>query len=96
MRRIYRGVEQLVARRAHNPEVVGSNPSPATKKTAYLSGFFFFKLFHFAILANFWPTGIRKNIINHIVYSKSCIINDTTFLFHFILIFDLYIKRMPI
>ena len=26
----YRGVEQLAARRAHNPEVVGSNPSPAT------------------------------------------------------------------
>lgn len=26
----YRGVEQLVARRAHNPEVEGSNPSPAT------------------------------------------------------------------
>ena len=26
----YRGVEQLVARRAHNPKVVGSNPSPAT------------------------------------------------------------------
>ena len=25
----YRGVEQLEARRAHNPEVVGSNPSPA-------------------------------------------------------------------
>ena len=23
-------MEQLVARRAHNPEVVGSNPSPAT------------------------------------------------------------------
>ena len=31
-----RGVEQLVARRAHNPEVVGSNPSPATKQ---LQGF---------------------------------------------------------
>ena len=27
----YRGVEQLVARRAHNPEVVGSNPASATK-----------------------------------------------------------------
>ena len=27
---IYRGVEQLVARRAHNPEVVGSSPAPAT------------------------------------------------------------------
>ena len=26
----YRGVEQLVARWAHNPEVVGSNPSSAT------------------------------------------------------------------
>ena len=28
---IYRGVEQLVARWAHNPKVVGSNPTPATK-----------------------------------------------------------------
>ena len=26
----YRGVEQSVARRAHNPEVVGSSPSSAT------------------------------------------------------------------
>ena len=29
---LHRGVEQLVARRAHNPEVVGSSPSPATKR----------------------------------------------------------------
>ena len=28
---IYRGVEQLEARRAHNPEVVGSSPASATK-----------------------------------------------------------------
>ncbi len=28
-----RGVEQLVARRAHNPKVGGSNPSPATTKS---------------------------------------------------------------
>ena len=28
----YRGVEQLVARRAHNPEAGGSSPSPATKR----------------------------------------------------------------
>ena len=27
----YRGMEQLVARRAHNPKVVGSSPAPATK-----------------------------------------------------------------
>ena len=28
----YRGVEQLVARRAHNPKVAGSSPASATKK----------------------------------------------------------------
>lgn len=27
----HRGVEQLAARRAHNPEVAGSNPAPATR-----------------------------------------------------------------
>ena len=27
----YRGMEQLVARRAHNPKVVGSSPASATK-----------------------------------------------------------------
>ena len=27
---LHRGVEQLVARRAHNPKVAGSNPVPAT------------------------------------------------------------------
>ena len=30
----HRGVEQLVARRAHNPEAGGSSPSPATKLKA--------------------------------------------------------------
>ena len=28
-----RGVEQLVARRAHNPKVAGSSPAPATTGT---------------------------------------------------------------
>ena len=27
----HRGMEQLVARRAHNPKVAGSSPAPATK-----------------------------------------------------------------
>ena len=27
---VYAGWSSLVARRAHNPEVVGSNPTPAT------------------------------------------------------------------
>ena len=30
----YRGVEQMVARRAHNPEVAGSSPVPATSKSS--------------------------------------------------------------
>jgi hypothetical protein len=34
---IDRGVEQLVARRAHNPKVVGSSPAPATKDKKSLS-----------------------------------------------------------
>ena len=32
-RKEYRGVEQLEARRAHNPEVVGSSPASATIKS---------------------------------------------------------------
>ena len=31
----YRGVEQLVARRAHNPEVAGSSPVPATMSSVH-------------------------------------------------------------
>jgi integrase len=31
VKKIYRGMEQLVARRAHNPKVAGSSPAPATK-----------------------------------------------------------------
>ncbi len=38
----YRGVEQLEARRAHNPEVVGSSPASATKKKPHPSGWGFF------------------------------------------------------
>ena len=34
------GWSSLVARRAHNPEVGGSNPSPATTKTRQFDGFF--------------------------------------------------------
>ena len=41
--KIHRGVEQLVARRAHNPKVVGSSPAPATKEPFSFSG----RLFYF-------------------------------------------------
>ena len=37
---LHRGVEQLVARRAHNPKVAGSSPVPATKeKPRFFLGF---------------------------------------------------------
>ena len=32
MRNLSAGWSSLAARRAHNPKVVGSNPTPATKK----------------------------------------------------------------
>jgi len=39
-------MEQLVARRAHNPKVIGSSPVPATKKSqSEMIGFFHFKTF---------------------------------------------------
>ena len=39
------GWSSLVARRAHNPKVVGSNPAPATTKHPEVSGCFFVLLF---------------------------------------------------
>ena len=44
VRHKYRGVEQLEARRAHNPEVVGSSPASATIKSPEIVRFqdFFF------------------------------------------------------
>ena len=38
---LYSGVEQLAARKAHNLEVDGSNPSPATKKEVKINRSFF-------------------------------------------------------
>ena len=44
----YRGVEQLVARRAHNPEVVGSNPSPATRSVTVVDTISTTVIFYFS------------------------------------------------
>ena len=38
----YRGVEQLVARRAHNPEVASSSLVPATTKRNHPTGWFLY------------------------------------------------------
>ena len=41
---LYRGVEQLVARWAHNPKVGGSSPPSATKLIKNVSSFFIFSV----------------------------------------------------
>ena len=59
----YRGVEQLVARRAHNPKVVGSSPAPATKTIKRL---YFYTVHEFLLfIAFFYPISfpIRQSII---------------------------------
>ena len=64
LRCTYRGVEQLEARRAHNPEVVGSSPASATIKepgidTKSVPGLFFFIL-------KFTPKrGVFSNFATH-------------------------------
>ena len=45
-----RGMEQLVAREAHNLEVVGSSPTPATEKPSRNRRFFYFLTVFFRIL----------------------------------------------
>ena len=46
----YRGVEQMVARRAHNPEVAGSSPVPAT----ILIGRFYCRSIFYCCIAEYW------------------------------------------
>ncbi len=83
----YRGVEQLVARRAHNPEVAGSNPVPATRKNAwnhkipgvFICFFVFAPRFHFS-LTPFLPQLAVKNVFGflfdlYIAHRTICKIN---------------------
>ena len=50
--KIYRGVEQLVARWAHNPKVTGSSPVPATNSRRLVGRLFYLccMLFHVYVL----------------------------------------------
>ena len=56
----YRGVEQSVARRAHNPKVVGSSPASATtKEQVNRSALFFFKGYDTTSYAR-WGEAVRR------------------------------------
>ena len=55
----YRGVEQLVARRAHNPKVVGSSPASATTKEQVNRPALFFKGYDTTSYAR-WGEAVRR------------------------------------
>ena len=59
----YRGVEQLEARRAHNPEVVGSSPASATIKAAVLPENGCFSNFLMVTVCPFTSSGFRVNFV---------------------------------
>lgn len=64
-------MEQLAARWAHNPKVVGSSPALATKKTLHLlQGFLFLFLFLFEdfILKSFSSYIIIAKIHSFLIY----------------------------
>ena len=46
----YRGVEQLVARRAHNPEVGGSSPPSATRSVTVVDTISTTVIFYFPLV----------------------------------------------
>ena len=65
MRPEYRGIEQLEARRAHNPEVGGSSPPPATRKEKVIPtgmAFFFFALEGSCVFSPGYETDERSSL----------------------------------
>ena len=63
----YRGVEQMVARRAHNPEVAGSNPVSATKSVTVVDTISTTVIFYFLPTEGGFlrKTGVILNIPSH-------------------------------
>ena len=71
----HRGVEQLVARRAHNPEVVGSNPSPATmnktlKSQRFQGSFIIYGFSLFRCFFSYNSTLVQLSYKNHAFLRK--------------------------
>ena len=58
----YRGVEQLVARRAHNPEVAGSSPVPATSRSVLIGRSFFLAGTHLLFKSYIIKTYVKTTV----------------------------------
>ena len=59
-----RGVEQQVARRAHNPKVAGSSPVPATRKPSFTGLFSFLTLW----IQNLSPMYYTQKITTRFIF----------------------------
>jgi hypothetical protein len=57
------GMEQLVARRAHNPKVVGSSPAPATKQKPQVERFEVFCCFRSLWCGDKTPARVLMEIL---------------------------------
>ena len=63
-KRKYRGMEQLVARQAHNLEVGGSSPPPATKTKTSLRCLFF--VFTPKNIANLFSLTLLQSVLSEL------------------------------
>ena len=72
----YRGVEQLVARQAHNLEVACSSPASATNKSKFFKEFRLF-YFHNIVFTNYYDgmnkKGIKKDTPEQYLCSRNVI-----------------------
>ena len=77
--KIYCGVEQLVARWAHNPKVIGSSPVPATTADSFIESAFFVEMDHLVYIlysekSKRSYTGYTSNLIqrfrSHNIFGK--------------------------
>ena len=81
-----------VARWAHNPKVVGSNPAPATRKKAagIFSGFFFIYLIehYYGFSSGYSLTICRISFFVKLIFLVTCVVSEVCKILSDVLIMD--------